>query len=99
MSAKRAARLLPWLVLAGTMGVGVLALDWVHLASARAFEYALAGCCCFFATRYFHRRFRTSMRPVYATADAKPRKLSPMQKRDRRRAIRKATRMVRMPGR
>ena len=101
MSVQRLARLLPWMVLTGTVIAGVLAMPWAQVISPRAFEYAVGGCVLFFVTRYFHRRFRVSMRfrPEYITPGARARKLSPAQKKDRRREIRKATRMVRMPGR
>ena len=81
LSKKRIARAAPFAALFGTLLTGLLALTGV--VPAEAFNYAIAGVCVFFLTRWFSRKFRQYGRYM--------RKESAAQRRDRRRAIRKAS--------
>ena len=92
ITGKRLARAMPFAVLFGAVGVLVLALPWIDLASPQAANYALAGVMLTFLARWFSRKFRSNMR-AFHSAD-RP-KLSPAQKRERRRADRRITQWVR----
>ena len=81
---KRLAQAVPFCVLFGAAGVGIMALPQISVTSAAAFEMALAGVCLFFVGRFFHRRIRRGVRAAYHRP-----KLSPAEKRERRRSIRK----------
>ena len=85
ISRKRMAQALPFGVLFGAAGVGILATPWFGVTSPEAFEMALAGVCVFFVGRWFSRRVRHQMRS-YGQSFARPRKLSQAEKRDQRRA-------------
>ena len=80
-SKKRAARVVPFVVLFGALGVGVLA--WTGVVPAGAFNYAVAGVCLFFLSRWFSRQVRKHQKYL--------KKESGAERRDRRRAIRKAS--------
>ena len=82
-SKKRAARVVPFVVLFGALGVGALALPWTGALPAEAFNYAVAGVCLFFLARWFSRKVRKHQKHL--------KKESAAQRRDRRRAIRKAS--------
>ena len=80
-SKKRAARVVPFVVLFGALGVGALA--WTGALPAEAFNYAVAGVCLFFLARWFSRKVRKHQKHLKQESAA--------QRRDRRRAIRKAS--------
>ena len=88
---KRIAKVAPFAVLLGAVGVLVLALPWIEVASPQAGNFAITGVTVFFLARWFARKFRGQMRAFHAAH--KP-KLSQAQKRDRRRADRRITQWV-----
>ena len=89
MIRKRLSQAMPFAVLMGGAAVGALATPWVGIASAETFEMALFGVVFFFVGRWFARRIRANTRLAYGRP-----KLSPAQKKDRRRADRRVTTWV-----